>query len=380
MARAARSSASVIGAAGVCRREVGTAHREHRCAAVAADQKAGVGVVVLFDAAVVRAGALLPQSAGGSERAIVNNRLMVVFNHDLFALIAANILAVDFRTGIFALPQRTDVKIVIQNALYGDDRPCSLGFSRHLLALRFFAHALGHARRRNALLGQVVCNFLVAPALIVIQVENLADGFCLGRHDLKLLAAVDDVAVGRGAQPLTVCLTALDDVSHLARSIGDRHFVDEKLKLDLQPVVIVRKVNAVSDGNNAHACVAQIFQLDQTARVAAGESGEILDDEDVVSVAHQSAAHLLIALALLERVAGAVAVLEKRQRTAGEVRLYVVVDNGLLVLDGDILLVLLIVNGNAAVACYVKGFGHAHSPLRYFSIWRSNSELFSFWK
>ena len=97
-------------------------------------------------------------------------------------------------------------------------------------------------------------------------------------------------------------------------------------------------------------------------------------------MAHQSAAHLLIAFALLERVAGAVAVLEKGQRTAGEVRLYVVVDNGLLVLDGDILLILLIVNGNAAVACDVKCIGHTHSPLRYFSIWRSNSELFSFWK
>ena len=293
---------------------------------------------------------------------------MVVFNHDLFALIAPDVLAVDLRTGIFALPQRTDVKIVIQNALYGDDRPCSLGFSRHLPALRFLAHALGHARRRNALLGQVVRDLLVAPALVVVQMKNPADGFRLGRYNLKLLLIVDDVAIRCGAQPFAVRLPPFDNVSYLARGICDRHFVDEKLELDFQPVIIVRKVDAVADGDNANARVTQVFQLDQTARVAAGETGEILDDEDAVPVAHQAAAHFLIALALLERVAGAVAVLEKGQAAAGKLCFYEVLDDGFLVLDRYVVAVEFVIDGNAGVACYAEGFCHGAFLLRYCSV------------
>ena len=300
---------------------------------------------------------------------------MVVFNHDLFALVAPDVLAVDLRTGIFALPQRTDVKIVIQNALYGDDRPCSLGFSRHLPALRFLAHALGHARRRNALLGQVVRDLLVAPAIIVVEIKNPAHNIRFGRHDLKLLLIVDDVAIRCGAQPFAVRLPPFDNVSHLARGICDRHFVDEKLELDFQPVIIVRKVDAVTDGDNANARVTQVFQLDQSAAVAAGETGKILDDEDVVPVVHQAAAHFLIALALLERVAGAVAVLEKGQAAAGKLCFYEVLDDGFLVLDRYVVAVEFVIDGNAAVACYVKGFNHGYPPLRYRSVGRSNSEM-----
>lgn len=43
------------------------------------------------------------------------------------------------------------------------------------------------------------------------------------------------------------------------------------------------------------ARVAQVFQLYQSARVAAGETGKILDDENIVLVGHESPAHLLIA-------------------------------------------------------------------------------------
>ena len=73
---------------------------------------------------------------------------------------------------------------------------------------------------------------------------------------------------------------------------------------------------------------------------------------------HESPAHLLIALALLKRVAGAVAVFKKRQRAAGEVGFYIVLDDGLLVLDRDVLLLLLIIHGNAGIARDVKCFGH----------------------
>ena len=93
---------------------------------------------------------------------------------------------------------------------------------------------------------------------------------------------------------------------------------------------------------------------------------------------HQAPSHLLIALALLERVAGAVAVFKKRQRAAGEVGLYIVLDDGLLVLDGDVLLILLIIYGNAGIARDIKCFGHVGSPpFKYFAISRSKSEMYS---
>ena len=91
--------------------------------------------------------------------------------------------------------------------------------------------------------------------------KNLADGFRLGRYNLKLLLIVDDVAIRRGTQPFAVRLPPFDDVSHLARGIRDRHFVDEELKLDFQPVIVVRKVNAVADGYDADTCITQVFEF-----------------------------------------------------------------------------------------------------------------------
>ena len=93
------------------------------------------------------------------------------------------------------------------------------------------------------------------------MIVNPAHNVRLGRYDLKLLLIVDDVAVRCGAQPFAVRLPPFDDVSHLARSIRDRHFVNQKLELDFHPVVIVRKVNAVPDGDNADTCITQVFEF-----------------------------------------------------------------------------------------------------------------------
>ena len=93
------------------------------------------------------------------------------------------------------------------------------------------------------------------------MIVNPAHNVRLGRYNLKLLLIVDDVAVRCGAQPFAVCLPPFDDVSHLARGIRDRHFVDEELKLDFQPVIVVRKVNAVADGDDADPCIAQVFEF-----------------------------------------------------------------------------------------------------------------------
>lgn len=66
-----------------------------------------------------------------------------------------------------------------------------VGFPRRLLA-----HLLRHPGRWNPLLRQVVGDFLVTPALIVVQVKNLPDDLRFRRDNFKFLLLVDDVAVG----------------------------------------------------------------------------------------------------------------------------------------------------------------------------------------
>ena len=67
---------------------------------------------------------------------------MVVFNDDMFQLVPLDILTVDFGTGVLALPERTDIKIIVENALHRDNSPvlfrCAAGF----LSLRLFAKLL----------------------------------------------------------------------------------------------------------------------------------------------------------------------------------------------------------------------------------------------
>ena len=378
VAGAALEPAPVIRPAGVGGGEVRAAHGEQRTAAVAALQKAGVHIVVDLDAAIVAAAALFPQGAGDGKGAVVDDGLMVVLNDDVLVVVALDLFAVDLGAGVLALPQRADIKIVVENALHRGDGPCVLGLPLCLLARRLLAHPLGHTRRGNALIGEIVGDFLVAPTGVAVEVENPADGLGLGGDDLKLLVLGDEIAVGRRADPLAVVLPPLHNAAHLAGGVRDRHFVHEELKLDFQPVVVIGEVHAVADGDDAHARVAQVFQLHKPARVAAGETGKVLDDEDVVFVAHQPPAHLLIALALLKGVAGAVAVFKKRQRASGEVGFYIVLDDGLLVLNRDVLLILLIIHRNTGIARDVKAFNQFGSPpFRYFSICRSNSEMYA---
>ena len=302
---------------------------------------------------------------------------MVVFNDNMLVVVALDLLAVDLGAGVLALPERADVEIIVQNALHRGDGPGVFGFSFRFLARRLLAHPFGHARCGNALIGEVVGDFLVAPTSVVVEVKNLADCLGLGGDELKLLVLGHEIAVGCGADPLAVVLPPFDDIAHLAGSVRDGHLVHKKLELDFQPIVVIGEVHAVPDGDDPDARVAQVFQLHKPAAVAAGEAGKILDDENIVLVGHESPTHLLIALALLKCVAGAVAVFKKRQRAAGEVGFYIVLDDGLLVLNRDVLLILLIIHRNTGIARDVKCFNHGHSPLRYFSVWRSNSEMYS---
>lgn len=91
-------------------------------------------------------------------------------------------------------------------------------------------------------------------------------------------------------------------------------------------------------------------------------------DRPACASAQTCAAHLLIAFALLKGVAGAVAVLEKGEAAAGKLRFYKVLDDGFLVLDGYIVPVNLVIDGDTGVACYAEGFCHGAFLLRYRSV------------
>ena len=91
---------------------------------------------------------------------------------------------------------------------------------------------------------------------------------------------------------------------------------------------------------------------------------------------HETPPHGLVALPLLEGVAGAVPVLVEGKGAAGELLLYEVLDDGLLVLDGHVVPVQLVVHGDSGVAGDIEGLGQlSPPPFRYFSMARSKSEM-----
>ena len=139
---AAGQSPAVIGAAGVGRAQIPAAHGKHGTAAVTALQKAGVHIVIDFLPTVVVGRALFPQGADGGKGAVVDDGLMVVFNDDLLVLVPEDILAVDFGTGVLALPERADVKIIVQNTLHRDNSPVLFRRAAGFLPFRLFAKLL----------------------------------------------------------------------------------------------------------------------------------------------------------------------------------------------------------------------------------------------
>ncbi len=214
-------------------------------------------------------GALLPQRFRHGEGAVVEDGRVMLFEHDVLALVQLDVLAVDFCARIFALAEGADIEIVFQNPLNGGDGPFPPDFPAARFAVGLPAQLLGHARRRNARVREVIGDFLVPPAVRDVKPVDLPHDFRLGGDDLKLPAFCEEVAVGRGADPFALLLAMPDDVPDLLGGVGDGHFVDHELELDFQPVVVVGKIDAVADGDDAHALVAQVFQLHQTAPVAA---------------------------------------------------------------------------------------------------------------
>ena len=114
--RAALAPAPVIAAAGVRRSQICAAHGEHGAAAVAAVQESGIGIVVLPHAAIGAGGALFHLLLRIGERAIIHDGLVVLFKDDMVIVLLLEVLSVDAEPTVFALAQRADVKVVLQNA------------------------------------------------------------------------------------------------------------------------------------------------------------------------------------------------------------------------------------------------------------------------
>ena len=319
----------VVCAAAVGVLKVPAAHGEHGTAAVTAFQKAGVGVVVFLLPTVMVRGPVLPQGFHRGEGTVVDNGLVVALDDDVIRRVPPHILAVDLPAGIFSLAEGTDIKIVVQDALHRDDGPGGLYGPAVVLPGSQLALPLRHAGGGDAFVRELVGDALVAPA-VDIEPVNAAHDVGLGRDDLKLLALVDDVAVGRGANPLAVLLPPSDDGFYLFAGVGNRHLVDEELELYLQPVIVVGEVDVVADRDDTDTRVAEVFQLHKPPAVAAGEAGKVLDHQDLVVVGHEAPAHGLVALPLFKGVAGAVPVLMEGERAVGEFALHEVLNDGFL--------------------------------------------------
>ena len=91
---------------------------------------------------------------------------------------------------------------------------------------------------------------------------------------------------------------------------------------------------------------------------------------------HQLFPHGLVTFPLLKGVAGAVPILIEGKGAAGKFLLHKVLDDGLLVFNGDVFLIQLIVHRDAGVSRDIKGLNHGlPPPFKYRSMTRSNSEI-----
>ena len=110
---ASGTAPAVVGAAGVGGTQIPAAHGKHGAAAVPAEQKTGIHVVVLLHAPVIGGGTLFPEGPGGGKGAVVDNGLVVVLNDDMLILVPFHILAVDLGPGVFGLAEGADIKIIV---------------------------------------------------------------------------------------------------------------------------------------------------------------------------------------------------------------------------------------------------------------------------
>ena len=279
---------------------------------------------------------------------------VMVGEAELFSLGDPAVGFVDAPPPPLALPEGADVEIVADDVGHGVAVP-HLGGSGldpgGVPALVFQPLGLELEAGGIAVLGEVGGNFAVAPAL---QVEPVDEAHHLGAFrvhaQFPLAHRVQVVAIGRRTDPGPFGLSGLDDGPDLFAGVGHRHFVHEEAELDVEPVVPGGVIHPVADGDDAHPLVPQHLQLVEPQGVAAGEAGEILDDEDVVGPGPEGGAEAAVALPLVEGIAGAVPVCKEGEGAFGEGAADVVPDHVLLVFDGGVFLIRFLIHGDAAVA------------------------------
>ena len=215
-------------------------------------------MVALLYASIVVSAPLCSLCPGDGEGAIVQDGLVVVLKDKVFFFLLFYISTVDFFSSVFALPKSSDIKIIVQDTLYCGDAPSGFYLSVIFFTGGLLSVSLRHTGGRDTLIGEVIGNALVSPA-VNVELENLTDNICFRWDNLKLFLLVGDVAIGSGADPLAFLLSSLDDRLHLFAGISDRHFVEEKLKLDFQPIIIIWEVDTIPDGDDAYTDVTKIL-------------------------------------------------------------------------------------------------------------------------
>ena len=369
VAGAAGTPPAVISTAGISGLHIAAAHGEHGTAAVSAFQKACIHIVVFFHPTVVALGALFPEGPGGGEGAVVNDGRMVVLDDHIVPGVQLDVRSVDFSPGVFPRPEGADIKIVVQNPLNGDNAPIGLCPDFIVLPHGVLSLLFRHPRRGDSLFRQMVGDALIAPAFLVVEPENPPHHIRLRGDRFKFLPQIHDVAVGSGADPLSVLLPPPDDTANLFAGVRDGHLVDEELKLDFQPIVIVGIVDVVSDGNDPHPCIPQILQLHKPPGVAPGETGKVLHHQNVDFMGHHVPAHPLVVLPGLKGIAAAIPVLIEGQPGAGELPMDKVRNDRFLIFDGGVVLILdvVILKGNPGIPRNIKNLCQCcHILLRCF--------------
>ena len=347
-----------ICSADILRRKAFGRTGKHRTAAVSAEQKTAVIRGILFLSAIVVGAALLQKLLRIGKGSAVNDRLMGIFDDNMLLVRSALINAVDPFALIFVLPQRTDIEVVAQHFLNSDDAPRAAALQFRVPSLRLFPGDFVGSRGWDTAVCQMVGNALVSPS-VCIQSEHLAHHLGSRRVDFisHCLCVGNAVSVGYSANPFAVFLSVGNDLLDFFAGIGDGKLVHQKLELDQHPLVFGGIVNIIADGDDSDAGITQRFQFEKPQTVAAGETREVFDNQNMHCSGHQLGTHPLICFSLGEGVAASVTICKHCQLRVGKVLRYIALDDFFLVFDAGILLLVFVeVNGDTRIAidfqCY----------------------------
>ena len=135
--------------------------------AIPAFQKARIDIIVLSYSYIklLPPGPHVPHSLNSSKISLRDDSLMVILNDNLIVWLNLHIFAIDFLSGVLPLSKRTNIKIVLQYVLDGNDSPLRAALSLILKSGCLFSLPLNHPWRWVIILSEVKGNPLVAPAI-----------------------------------------------------------------------------------------------------------------------------------------------------------------------------------------------------------------------